>query len=163
MKNIFIVLLVGLIGLTACEKETEIKLNPVAPMGGEWWVTAATSDGSYESDHFIIVTSNTAANTSDELLIDDRLNWYWFKAKVNLNLSSRTFSATDVDNLVPEEDYGYQITMSFSNGQLIEGGGISRDGNACDSIYMEVEYSDDPGTIYQISGVRRTGFLEDEW
>ena len=31
-----------------------------------------------------------------------------------------------------------------------------------DSISFNIEFSDDPGTIYRIEGFRRTGFLEDE-
>jgi hypothetical protein len=31
-----------------------------------------------------------------------------------------------------------------------------------DSIYFEAEFSDDPGTTYQFTGYRRTGWPEDD-
>ena len=168
IKNIIIVFALILVGLSACKKESVIELGTVYPMSGEWYVTAQFDDGSgvvddhYGLGYFLLTTSNTAANTENELLIMDDANFWWFKVKSALNLEAKTFSATNVNNLVPEEDYGSQITISVTSGNVIIDGGLSTDENVTDSIYMEVEYSDDPGTVYQISGVRRTGFLEDE-
>ena len=36
-------------------------------------------------------------------------------------------------------------------------------GNVVDSIHMKVEFSDDPGTIYEMNGTARTRFAEDDY
>jgi hypothetical protein len=46
---------------------------------------------------------------------------------------------------------------------VIKDGGRSKTGVKTDSIYMVVEFSDDLGTDYEISGHMRTGFVEDEY
>lgn len=173
MKIDRLIIIIGLLylGVTSCKKETEIELGPVYPMAGEWWVTVQFDDGVngvghwYGDDYFHFMTANTAANTSDELLIDD-FDFWESRVKANLNLSARTFSVTDA----PDLNYALDDplpdpypTVTITNGQVIVGGGTSIGGNQTDSIYMEVTYSDDTdGYTYIISGHKRTGFLEDE-
>ena len=54
-------------------------------------------------------------------------------------------------------------TVKFYEGKVITGGGMSKSGVVVDSIYLKVEFSDDPGVIYEIKGHQRTGFFEDEY
>ena len=41
--------------------------------------------------------------------------------------------------------------------------GIPGPGNIADSIHMKLEFSDDPGNIYEMNGVERTRFPEDDY
>jgi hypothetical protein len=54
-------------------------------------------------------------------------------------------------------------TVTLNGGKVLAGAGKTRSGNPVDSIYIEAEFSDDPGTKYVISGHQRTGFFEDEY
>ncbi len=136
--------------------DPEIDSTPVGKMlAGEWWVTYQT-DG-YHSGYSKITTSNTSDNSETEMLITDHENWWQYNGQLSCNVDNNTFSGQDIENGF------YSMTFSVTNGKVIPGGGITVDGNVTDSIYMELEFSDDPGTIYVASGVRRTGFLEDEY
>jgi hypothetical protein len=39
---------------------------------------------------------------------------------------------------------------------------LNSGGNKSDLISYKIEFSDDPGTIYEVNGYKRTGFAEDE-
>jgi hypothetical protein len=41
--------------------------------------------------------------------------------------------------------------------------GHSKSGNVADSIHMKIEFSNDPGNIYEMNGVARTRFPEDDY
>ncbi len=69
-----------------------------------------------------------------------------------------TFAGQDLINAVED----YDIAIQVMNGKIILDGGKSTSGLVTDSIYFELEFEDDPGTIYTAAGVRRTGYLEDE-
>ena len=75
-------------------------------------------------------------------------------------LRLKTFSSKDsLNNLIE----GYDIKILVKEGKVIKDGGRSKTGVKTDSIYMVVEFSDDLGTDYEISGHMRTGFVEDEY
>lgn len=164
IKNIFIVVVVIALGLTACKKEKyDIEYAPLKDLSGEWWVTSVYDDGTGDVDdhghygHWILTTSNTAGYSTDSILITDSRNMWEWNVTAGLNYEAKTFSVTDA------YDYFWGINVTITNGQIIKDGGITKDGNVTDSIYMEVDFSDLPGEHYIISGVRRTGFLEDEY
>lgn len=55
------------------------------------------------------------------------------------------------------------ITVNLQNGKVIAGASEGPFSKAVtDSIYVEAEFSDDPGTVYQLTGYRRTRFQEDD-
>ena len=68
-----------------------------------------------------------------------------------------TFSTTGAQN-----EY-YNITVNLSDGKIFPKLGHSKSGNVVDSIHMKLEFSDDPGTIYEMNGVERTRFVEDDY
>ena len=41
--------------------------------------------------------------------------------------------------------------------------GHSKSGNIADSIHFKIEFSDSPGFIYEMNGVGRTRFPEDDY
>ena len=126
-------------------------------VAGEWFTTfTIAGEDVYGLGYQLVTTSNTAANSAGEFLITDDAHTWDYKVKTPLNLDAKTFGGTGLANL------SYDITVNITNGKILPGAATSSGGNVTDSIYFEAEFSDDPGTIYQVAGYRRTGFLEDE-
>ena len=122
-------------------------------MAGDWFVQW---DG--QGGYYLITTYNTAADNGTEMWIDDNHNFWDFKAKCPVSLSNLSFSG---DNLESSVD-GYDITVSIANGSIVKGGAETSGGNTSDLISFDIEFSDDPGTIYSLVGYKRTGFAEDD-
>ncbi len=179
MKNKLIVLSVLIIllgGMTGCRKmyemnqpkEVETEYSTVWPLAGEWWVTYQFDDGDgnigdwYGEGYSALFTYNTAAEDTDKLWISDGGNFWTYTVKSDCNVEGKTFTGDSLVNTADDGGSLYKLKVNITNGKVIEDGGKSTSGVICDSIYFEVEFNDDIGTIYQCSGVRRTGFLEDE-
>ncbi len=145
------------VGIVSCDLGDDPAIGGTATqaVAGEWFVYYSV-DGEQISDYSLVTTSNTAANVANELLITDDANFYDFKVKTPLNLEAKTFGGSGLQNLA------YDITVNLLNGKILSDAATTTGGNTTDSIYFEMEFSDDPGTIYTGSGYRRTGFLEDE-
>jgi hypothetical protein len=166
------------------QKDPEIDKTATYPMNGEWWVTYRLDDGSGnlvdagivwgigELGHFKALTYNTVENVSNKLWITDvdglsydaSGNFWSYRVVTDLNLSSKSFDVDTATNAA-YDSHGdpYDIQVTVKNGKVILGGGLSRTGVVTDSIYYELEFSDDPGNIYYVGGHRRTGFYEDEY
>ncbi|MFR9554631.1 MAG: lipid-binding protein [Rikenellaceae bacterium] len=165
MKNIFKILALPLIALFAlsCEKD-DIGGTATESMAGEWVITAIEcydTDGNYYGEYceyydctFSIYTFNTAANVEDEMWISDAgAGYFWyFQSKVDINQTTKTFSATD------SEDLYYGITINFTDGVITTDGATSPTGMPTDAISFTAEFSDDPGYLYKYSGYRWSGF-----
>lgn len=158
MKNKFLILIALFsLGLASCDlgDDPVIEGTATQAVAGEWWTTFSQG-GQDLTGYQQITTSNTAANVPTEFLITDNAHQWDYKVKVPLNLDARTFGGTGLANLA------YPITVNVTNGKILPGAAISTGGNVTDSIYFDLEFSDDPGVIYNVAGYRRTGFLEDE-
>jgi hypothetical protein len=166
MNKILIAVCVIALGLASCTKTMNDPGGTGAEkLANEWWVTL-TVDGVdvYGIGHFKMATYNTASN-KDSLWVDDIKNGYGFKTKVGANFSNSTFGRMAATNLYfnPASPASFPQTVDLANGKVLAGAGRSRTGNVTDSIYMEVEFADDPGTKYVMSGHGRTAFAEDEY
>lgn len=115
--------------------------------------------GAELTDFGHIATYNTSANTSNQLWIDDQAEIWDFKVKVTADPNNLTFSANQAVSAID----GYNIKINVTDGKIIENGGHSKTGVLTDSIYMKIEFEDDPGTIYSIRGHARTRFAEDDY
>ncbi|WP_282036838.1 lipid-binding protein [Saccharicrinis aurantiacus] len=161
MKLNYIIVLLVLVGLYSCDPydtmgEPEKATTEVGKMlAGEWYVKFYLEESAL-TGYNKITTTNTAANTSTKMQIDDHENVWDMKGVLDCDTKNNTFSGTDVENSY------YDMTFTVTNGEVFPGKGITEVGNVTDSIYMEIEYSDDPGNVYVVAGIRRTGFLEDE-
>lgn len=74
-----------------------------------------------------------------------------------MNAANQTFAATNAESLYSN------IKVNLQNGKVLTGvskGPVSQ--AVTDSIYFEAEFSDDPGTVYQIHGYARTRYVEDD-
>lgn len=160
MKNKLLILFAFLsIGMMSCDlgNDPDVGGTATQAVAGEWFTTfTIAGEDVYGLGYQLVTTSNTAANSAGEFLITDDAHTWDYKVKSPLNLDAKTFGGTGLTNL------SYDITVNIANGKILPGAATSSGGNVTDSIYFEAEFSDDPGTIYQVAGYRRTGFLEDE-
>lgn len=158
MKNKILILFAFVtLGLMSCDLGDDPVVGGTATqaMAGEWWVTFSIG-GTDLTGYTLTTTSNTAANSTSEFLVTDNANAWDYKVKCPINLDAKTFSGTSLANL------SYDITVNITDGKILPGAATTTGGNVTDSIYFKVEFSDDPGNLYEVAGYRRTGFLEDE-
>lgn len=143
--------------LTACDlgKEPEIGGVALEEMCGEFWIRVYAGDNAL-TGYNLMSTFNTAANNDKDMFIDDHGLWP-FKVRATADLGNMTMAGTNLDNL-----YDETITVNIIEGKIIEDAATTSGGNKADSIYLRLEFADDPGTEYIYSGYKRTGFLEDE-
>lgn len=156
MKNYIISLILVVALFTSCDKKEDYEQinSSVMEISGEWWVDY--SDGDYHSGLTKLIISNTAADNGQEIWISDEDNFWEYKVKCPVNIDQLTFSGTDLENIQ------YDVLIQISGGKMLPLAAQSTSGVVTDSIYFEIEFGDDPGTIYQASGWRKTGFIEDE-
>jgi hypothetical protein len=159
MKKITLLSIITIILLASCKKDLpEIGGTAAQKMANEWWVTldqGGTQDA-LGYGHFKLLTYNTAAN-NDSIWIDDYGKGWQVKFKAAANFNDLTFSTTNAAN-----EY-YPITINLTEGKVLLNAGHSKSGNIVDSIHMKVEFSDDPGNVYEMNGTARTRFIEDEY
>lgn len=146
---------------SSCTKD-EIGGTATQSLAGEWYVQAnvVNSDGTVTQDpngygRFKINTYNTAANEANKMWINHNENFWTFAIKTGCDLSTGTFSVKDAEN-----QNGDAITINVTNGKVLPMAGKQNNGAKADSITMDIEYSDDPGTIYRLEGVRYSGLTE---
>jgi hypothetical protein len=159
MKKIYLLLPIALIILVSCKKDLpDIGGTAAQKMANEWWVTLdqGADKDVFGLGHFKIATYNTAAN-NDSIWINDFGNGWGVQFKAAADFNNLTFSAKNASN------YAYPITINVTEGKVLVKMGHSKTGNVTDSIHMKIEFSDDPGTIYEMNGHARTMFSEDEY
>lgn len=167
IKNIFKTLALTVVAsmtLASCSGwgDYEPEMIPGNQLAGEWYVTYKVGGVDiYGLGYNTLLTATTAAADGKELLIDDQGHFWTFKVKSPMNVDAQTFGNGN-DSLINLIE-GYEIGVWVRSGKVITNGGKSKTGVEVDSIYMEVEFADDPGTIYEISGHGRTGFEEDDF
>jgi hypothetical protein len=159
-KLLYIISGLIVLGMVACQKDPSIEKTSTYPLSGEWWVTLRDADGNVVADYAKLLTYNTSSNKGDSLWIDDQGNIWTFKVKVGCNAGSKTFSVADSVTSVSED---YNIKIDVKDGKVVLKGGKTKNGNVSDSIYFKIGFGDDPGNTYVISGVRRTGFKDDDY
>jgi hypothetical protein len=168
-KHIILLFIISVFIASGCDKlhdwnqpkDPAIEYNSVYPLGGEWWVQYFV-DGELAADYSLLFTYNTAADDGREIWISDQGNFWTFTVKTPCDVLNTSFSG---DSLISTADYDgapYDIWVNVKGGKVIKDGGHSTSGVVTDSIYIEFEFEDDPGTIYVAAGTRKTGFLEDE-
>ena len=162
-KVLYLATMLLCMAITSCQKE-DIGGTATESLAGQWYVQAnmVNADGSVIEDpyglgRFQILTYNTSANTPNEIWVDDIKNFWNFKVKANGDINTLTFGAVNAEN-----QRGDEITINITNGKIIKNGGMQNNGSPADYITMDVEFSDDPGTIYRLEGVRYSGLAEND-
>jgi hypothetical protein len=168
MKRIyFFSITITLIVFSSCQKKPDIGGTAAEKMANEWWVTLDQGNNKdvFSIGHFKIATYNSASN-DNTIWVDDLENGWGFKSKATADFNSLTFAAASgVDNFYydPAHPTRFPKTVKITEGKIIPNAGHSKTGVLTDSIYMKVEFSDDPGTIYTMPGHARTRFAEDDY
>ena len=130
-------------------------------MAGHWVVVAdiimygqvyEDPDGIGQWDMY---TYNTANDDTDQMWLSDGNNFWGYTLKVAIDLNAKTFS---VNNGFIYNDGEADQFCTITDGKIIENGGLNVNGKPTDAIEYKIEFTDDPGTIYYIHGVRYAGF-----
>lgn len=148
--KLFIMSLVA-VAFFSCEPTYVKTYSWAYPVAGDWavkaYISGAEIGGPYE-----IRTFNPAFG-KDSIWIDDYATTgsngkFWsFKLKAAVDMTAKTFQTTKSRNAIT----GYtSMTASITNGKVI----------GTDSITMDVVFSDDPTTTYQLAGHREVGYEE---
>ncbi len=137
----------------------------VEGVSGEWYVQLLLDGEDVNGlGYYLLSTYNTAQDNGEEMWVDDHETWTT-KVIVPVETQNLTFSGATLENeySYPDGDGGFvSPIITITNGQIVENGGTTTEGDVADSIFFEVEFSDEPGTVYTIEGYRKTGFLEGE-
>ena len=127
-------------------------------MLGDWYVQFLyEGEDIYGIGTVLITTYNTSENDGTSMWINDFGNTWWFIVNCPINASAMTFSGSSLNSYYP--DYG--IDVNITNGQITKNGATSPSGKTVDKISFEAEFSDDPGSVYEIVGYRWSGKLTD--
>lgn len=141
---------------SSCDvKEEYEQINSrVMEASGEWWVKFSKTG--YETGYLKVLTFNTAADVATEMWLSDDGNWKNIKVKCPVDISALTFAGSNLTNMTSSNK------VTVKNGKIVKKGGLSTSGLVTDSIAFEIEFSNEPGVVYQAVGTRKTGFVEDE-
>lgn len=190
-KVLYSAALLLLATLTSCEKE-DIENTATVNMAGQWYVQVDAVDDAGNpikngEDYFgfgrvVIVTCNTAANSTSEMLIDDLGGFdvaagygngnypsYSLKSKINVDLGALTFSSNDATNLSDKNKFDSDLyPITIEGGKILPGAGRQNNGSVADSIVFYVKYAGDPWfpddgyAKYKVSGIRYSGLVEND-
>ena len=129
-----------------------VERTNVIELSGDWYVETFV-DGNMTLGYTLMTTSNTA-NDDTALRIYDHGNIFGLNVAIPANAQDLTFGG--VLNIDSE-------TTTITNGMVQKNGTVTSGTNlAADFISFDIEFSDDPGTVYHIEGYKRSGYLEDE-
>jgi len=159
-------------GFTSCDVDTDEEAGGIniEKMCGYWEVTydAVDEDGNvvYEDPYGIgsvaLYTYNVSDNSTSQMWLDDRGNFWNYKFLVDIDYSSRAFSA-DLRNY----DSAGTGQTSVSDGKVLEGATLNTHGMPNDSIVFYIYFNDDDYVTegywagWRVSGHRFTGFSSD--
>lgn len=154
-KVLYLATMLLCMAFTSCQKE-DIGGTATESLAGDWYLVASVN-GNPIWGPFHLLTYNTSANNPNEIWVDDQENFYTFKVKATGDINSLTFSAASAQN-----QNGDEITVNITNGKIVKNGGVQKNGSPADLLMMDIEFSDDPGTIYHLEGVRYSGLEEND-
>jgi hypothetical protein len=166
MKKIFLVSITIIFVTSSCQKLKDVGATSAVKVANEWWATLDSVGISdyYGIGHLKMATYNTSANDS-QIWVDDYKMGYGFKVKATVDYKTLTFSSEDSaanDYFVPGSS-SFPKSAHITDGKIFPKMGHSRSGNIVDSIHFKIEFSDNPGFIYEMNGVERTMFAEDDY
>jgi len=166
LNKVFFFSIIMVVILSSCTKKPDIEYTPTYKMSGEWFIRYFSGTTPATSYHKII-TYNTADPSGGQIWVD-ALNFQAFpskpfkgnfKGKFDVDYPNLAFKA--VSNIPNDANTGK--TIKVLEGKVLPGAGKSKTGVTVDSIFMKLEFSEEPGTVYDIAGHQRTGFQEDEY
>ena len=163
--SFFVTTLVLSLGFASCSVETDEPAGGTAveDMCGHWVVTvdAYDSDGEllaedpYEMGEWNTLTYNTANNDNNVMWLTDNSEFWDYTVKVSVDYNAKTFSC---DHVYIYTNDGEDQFCNIFDGKIIKNGGTNVNGKPTDAIEYKIEFTDDPGTVYFVHGVRYAGF-----
>ncbi len=166
MKKIILIISLGIFVLTSCQKVKDAGATSAVKVANEWWVTLDSVGISdyYGLGHQRILTYNTSSNNND-IWVDDNKLTYGFKIKAAVDYTNLTFTSTPLTNneYFTPGSTSFPETVHLTEGKIFSKMGHSKSGNIVDSLHMKLEFSDNPGFIFEINGVERSRFPEDDY
>ena len=154
------------LGFASCSTETDEPAGGTAveKMAGHWVVTVDAYDEAgnllyedpYGMGEWNMYTYNTADDDADQMWLSDGNNFWGYTIKVNVDVNALTFDCKDL--YIYSDDDGNDVTCTITNGRIIPNGGLNVNGKPTDAIMYNIEFSDDPGSLYYVHGVRYAGF-----
>lgn len=164
--SIFALALVLGLGFASCSTETDEPAGGTAveKMAGHWVVTVDAYDEAgnllyedpYGMGEWNMYTYNTADDDADLMWLSDNNNFWGYTIKVNVDVNALTFDCKDL--YIYSDNDGNDVTCTITNGRIIPNGGLNVNGKPTDAIMYNIEFSDDPGSLYYVHGVRYAGF-----
>lgn len=163
-KILSLIVAFGLLFFTCKMEEPDVITASTYPVSGEWWVRYFLNDAEVSGGYIALLTYNTASDKGDSIWVDDAGD-FWneaIKIKSSVDVANRIFSTTNSVNINDTATVLPRTSVTLINGKVLLGATTTTGGNKSDSIYVEFQYSNDPGNTYVAAGYRRTGFYEDE-
>jgi hypothetical protein len=166
-KNILIIIIIlGISVLNSCQKVKDAGATSAIKVANEWWATldSVGIPDYYGLGHLRIATYNTAADNGN-IWVDDYKNGYGFKIIAAVDYANLTFSsdASAANGYFVTGSSSFPETAHLTDGKIFPKMGHSKSGNIADSIHFKIEFSDNPGFIYEMNGVERTKFPQDDY
>lgn len=164
MKSKKFIYLLALVGLTfaSCEKDQpEVKVSPVYPLSGEYYVHVYNNDGSAARATY---TTLSIYNTSENV---NNIVWmkmltsavpYGLLGKVGCDVNAKTISGAGTNTaFVPNKNFNVLEGKVLLNATTLKGSKT-----VADSIYVKFT-TDTDGKTYILSGHRRSQYEEDQY
>ena len=175
-KVLYFALMLLSTAFVACEKD-EIGGTETEATAGDWYVYVDAAD---ESGNLVegfedlfglgrvhMITTNTAANNPNEMIVSDLGQFWDFKVMVSCDQQGLTFQTNTSENNNLVADYE-DINVTITGGKIMPKAGRQNNGSPADSIVFYVSFSDDeyPAKYgyknYRVSGVRYSGLEEND-
>ncbi len=160
-----LIIVVTILALNSCQKVKDAGATSAVKVANEWWATldSVGIPDYYGIGHIRIATYNTVANDGT-IWVDDYQNGYVFKIKAAVDYTNLTFSSdATAANAYFVAGGNAPATAHLTDGKIFPKAGHSKSGNIADSIHFKIEFSDSPGFIYEMNGVERTRFKQDDY
>jgi hypothetical protein len=178
MRYLKYLFLLPLVGLFSCDLGNDPKPGGTAlqTMSGEWWIQLYSEGVDLGVDYHVISTTGAAANNDTDILLDDHaflddlFGYPGMRIKTKVDLAGLTFvSGSNIHNYYddavfdPDDDPNTKYeNINIIEGKVLKDAVTTPGGTKTDSIYVQFEFVQYPGEIYEYAGYRRTGFQEDE-
>ena len=150
-------LMLSILLVSSCSKKPDVEYTSTYKMSGEWFARYY-SNGAPVTSYHAILTYNTSDPNSNQVWVDDEGQWP-LKSKFDVDYPNLTFKP--MNNVANAADAS--IKVKLIEGKVLTGAGRTKSGNTADSIYLRLEFTDDPGKVYELKGHHRSGFFEDEY
>lgn len=175
-NNILILLLLAVLAVSCNKEPYEAPKSKTQAMAGRWYVELYADPAltgvpdpndlifAYSDfGHYGFVTSNTSNDDADSVLIDfPKFNGLVFRAIVPVDINALTFKPAPTQLNIEKSYLGSGETVNIVEGKILKGAATMPSGRKADSIYLALEFSDDLGNRYILTGHRDSGQPEDQ-